>query len=304
MRRTAMALCALVTAACLLGGCTYAAVTAARRSDTYLLYFREADLTAAAGGDALRSEETVLEGVDELEPEEAALALMEALLRGPTDETLRSAIPAGTEVESVQVEGRRAVVDMSAGYGSLSGVALTLADYAVTLTLTQLPGISSVSVTVRGRELGYRPSQLFTAGDVLFSSAEDVVGTVDADVYLLGPDGTLTAWQTTLELYEGDTQAAAVAAAVESGAPDQGLASPCPEGFAVRSVWQDQAVCYVNLSSAVLGELESTDGVPLALEALARSLCSLESVEEVQFLVDGEYADTYGPAAVRAPFTE
>lgn len=302
MRRKASALCALVTAACLLCGCTYAAVTASRRSDTYLLYFREDDLAAAAGGDALRAEEVVLPGVDGLEPQQAAQALMEALLRGPEDETLRSAIPAGTALESLTVEGQRAVVDVSAGYGSLSGVALTLADYAVALTLTQLPGISTVSVTVRGRELGYRGSQLFSAGDVLFSSAEDVVGTLNATICLLGPDGGLTPWQTTLELYEGDTQAAAVAAAVERGTPE--LSSPYPEGFSVRSVWQDQTVCYVNLSSALLGELESTDGVPLALEALARSLCSLDSVEEVQFLVDGEYADTYGPADVREPFTE
>lgn len=33
----------------------------------------------------------------------------------------------------------------------------------------------------------------------------------------------------------------------------------------------------------------------LAIDALERSLLSLESVEEVRFLVDGEFADAYGP---------
>ena len=70
----------------------------------------------------------------------------------------------------------------------------------------------------------------------------------------------------------------------------------------MRSVWLDQPVCYVNLSSAIVRELEETEAVPLALQALARSLCSLDTVEEVQFLVDGEYADRYGTAPVREPY--
>lgn len=227
---------------------------------------------------------------------------MEALLAGPEDETLHSAIPAGTDLVSLTLDGRRAVVDMTSGYGGLSGVALTLADYAVTLTLTQLPEISTVSVTVRGRELGYRGSQVFAPDDVLLSTTEDVVDTVTATLYLLDEAGELTPCEAVLELYEGDTQVQAVAAALEDGAQDQGIASPLPEGFAVRSVWLDQPVCYVNLSSAIVRELEETEAVPLALQALARSLCSLDTVEEVQFLVDGEYADRYGTAPVREPY--
>ena len=113
-----------------------------------MLYFRAEDLDSAAGGDALRAESVRLPGLSDLEPQQAAEALMEALLAGPEDETLHSAIPAGTDLVSLTLDGRRAVVDMTSGYGGLSGVALTLADYAVTLTLTQLPEISTVSVTV------------------------------------------------------------------------------------------------------------------------------------------------------------
>lgn len=75
---------------------------------------------------------------------------------------------------------------MTSGYGGLSGVALTLADYAVTLTLTQLPEISTVSVTVRGRELGYRGSQVFAPDDVLLSTTEDVVDTSDGYAVFAG----------------------------------------------------------------------------------------------------------------------
>lgn len=301
-KKSVCLLCAAVLL-CLLAGCTYAVVTGAgAQEDTYLLYFRAEDLDSAAGGDALRAESVRLPGLSDLEPQQAAEALMEALLAGPRDEALRSAIPAGTALVSLTLDGRRAVVDMTSGYGGLSGVALTMADYAVTLTLTQLPEISTVSVTVRGRELGYRGSQIFSPDDVLLSTTEDVVDTVTATLYLLDETGELTPYEAVLELYEGDTQVQAVAAALEDGAPEQGLVSPLPEEFAVRSVWLDQPVCYVNLSSAVLRDLEDPEAVPQALQALARSLCSLDTVEEVQFLVDGEYADRYGTAPVREPY--
>ena len=301
-KRNACLLCAAALV-CLLAGCTYAVVSGAgTQADTYLLYFRAEDLDSAAGGDALQTESVHLPGLSEMEPQQAAEALMEALLAGPRDEELRSAIPAGIALVSLTLEGQRAVVDMTSGYGALSGVGLAMADYAVALTLTQLPEISTVSVTVRGRELGYRGSQIFSPDDVLLSTTEDVVDTVTATLYLLDESGALTPYETLLELYEGDTQVQVVAAAVEEGARDDGLSSPMPEGFVVRSVWLDQPVCYVNLSSAVLRDLEDTEAVPQALQALARSLCSLDTVEEVQFLVDGEYADRYASAPVREPY--
>lgn len=301
-KRHAWLLCAAALV-CLLAGCTYAVVSGAGgQADTYLLYFQAEDLGSAAGGDALQTESVHLPGLSEMEPQQAAQTLMEALLAGPRDEALRSAIPAGTALVSLTLEGQRAVVDMTSGYGALSGVGLAMADYAVALTLTQLPEISTVSVTVRGRELGYRGSQIFSPDDVLLSTTEDVVDTVTATLYLLDEGGALRPYETLLELYEGDTQVQAVAAAVKEGAKDEGLASPLPEGFAVRSVWLDQPVCYVNLSSAVLRDLEEVEAVPLALQALARALCSLETVDEVQFLVDGEYTDRYAGAPVREPY--
>ena len=48
----------------------------------------------------------------------------------------------------VEIRGSHAKVDLSAAYRSLSGIDLTLADYCVTLTLTQISAIRSVSIPV------------------------------------------------------------------------------------------------------------------------------------------------------------
>ena len=297
-----MLLLLLCGALLLTTGCAYAAISG--QTDSYDLYFRETELEAAAGGDALRAEPVRLEEGPET-TQELAEALMQKLLAGPTEEGLRSTIPEGTTLLSLEVRLGRAIVDLSGAYGTLSGIGLTLADYAITMTLTQLTDISSVKITVEGQELAYREKQIFKDRDVLLTPQEDVVGTVQAVLYFRGPKGELVPEERTLELYEGDTQVGVVARALELGPDTKGLLPVFPEGFRVKSLWPEEQVCYVNLSSALVSCLPSEqEEAELVILALEESLCSLESVQEVRFLVDGEFARSYGDVMVAKPYRQ
>lgn len=300
MRRAlSLLLCVLVLLA---SGCAYAAVSG-EQEKSYELYFLEEDLSSASGGGAFRTESVYLNGLQDADTQQLVEALVTELLNGPLDETLKNAVPAGTTLLSAEVKGSQALVDLSYTYRSLSGVALTLADYAITLTLTQLPDILSVKITVRGQELAYRDKQVFTAREALLFPEEDVLATVPVVLYFPDENGDLTAEKHTLDLYEGDTQVGVVARALENGPQSKELSPVIPEGFRVKSVWLEEDVCYVNLSSVLLDELEDLTALPQALEALGRSLCSLETVGEVRFLVDGEFARYYGPAEIETPYT-
>ena len=295
-----LALCALLA---VLTGCTYAAVAGRQEAESYDLYFREKDLTAAAGGDALRAEQIYLPAdISREDTARMAEELLTELLKGPLDESLKSPFPKGTVLNTLTLEGGRAVVDLTAAYGALSGVSLTLADYAITLTLTQLPGISEVRVTVRGQELDYRGTQRLRPRDVLFTTTEDVVGTVAVTLYFQNEEGRLVPTDMELKLYEGDTQAGAVIKALEEGPEEKELRSVLPGAFRVKSAWLEEDACYVNLSSAVLPELTDEQALLTAVRALVQSLCSLESVDEVQFLVDGEFTRSYGAVPVAEPY--
>ena len=287
MRRWLTALLCIL----LLSGCGHTGDT----QDGYVLYFQERDLRSAAGAGALRTESVQLTGET---TEELARLLVEALLKEPMDETLKSPVPAGTSLLSLQVEEGQAVVDLSSAYGTLSGVELTLADQAVALTLTQLPDITSVRITVRGQDLAYRSKQVFTGQDVLLAPEGDVVGTAEVTLYFPDESGTMVPEIRTLELYEGDTLVSTVVQALEGGPLDDQLQEAFPAGFRPRSVWLEGETCYVNLSSRLLEELPADARLDLALESLARSLGELDSVEQTRFLVDGEPADVYGSVQI------
>ena len=140
-----------------------------------------------------------------------------------------------------------------------------------------------------GRELSYRDRQIFTARDVLLAAEEDVVGTVPVSLYFQNSTGRLTKEDRVLDLYAGDTQVSALVRALENGPEAKDLRPVLPEGFQVRSVRMDEEICYVSLTSAQVESLPPGMGDRLMiLRALRYSLLSLDSVEEVRFLVDGE----------------
>ena len=294
----------LLTGLCLLAALSGCAgrLESGRIPERYSLYFLCADLTDAAGDGALQPVDSGLAVSPDAAPDDTARALLSALLRGPESDAYRNALPAGTLLNSVTLEGSRAAVDFSRAYGSLSGISLTLADYAVTLTLTQIPEISMVRITVGGQTLDYRDRQSFTARDVLLLPDGDVVGTVTVPLYFPDASGELVPEERTLNLYEGDTQAEVVARAVENGPDNRDLYAAFPEGFRVRSAWQEGDTCFVNLSSALLETLPENANLSLALLSLDRSLNALESVEEVRYLVDGEFLDRYGGVRLMEPY--
>lgn len=215
--------------------------------------------------------------------EEQAIAVMDALLQ--STDTYRSPLPSGTMVRSVELSGSTAYVDLSSAYYQLSDIALTIADYCITLSLTQLTGIYAVRITVEGRDLPYRDKQVFLAGDVLLSSMDDVVRTLTAQLYFPDEEGLLLPEERLLTQYEGESTAQVVLDALLAGPDNDELLPLLPEGFIGMTARMESGVCHLNIpadSMALLTDAQST------LQAIEQSLLSAEGIREVQLYIDGE----------------
>lgn len=287
----------LAALALLLAAC--AARSEEATGERYELYYAALP-GPSAGGDAISVREFRAEG-EKPDAEDAARLLLDELLRPPEDARALSPFPSGTALQGLSVAGGRAAVDFSEHYARLSGVDLSIADYCVTLTLTQLDGINAVRITVNGRELPYRKTQLLTAADALLSGRGDVLRPINVSLYFLDEGtGGLRAQQQTLALYEGQQRVSALLDALLRGPEgDDTLAALLPEGFSVLSSRIDGGTCYVNLAGDT--PLPADEALrQLAIDSLALSLESLSGVDAVQFLVDGEAAPRLS-ATVFAP---
>lgn len=238
------------------------------------------------------------EGADDLAE---AQAVVERLMAGPGDESMYSPLPEGVELLGLELRDRTAYVDFSGEIRDLSGVELALADYCLTLSLTALDSVRAVTVTAQGRPLGQQPKQVFYERDVLLSDMGDVLQTVEVSLYFLNADGALAAEKRMLSLYEGQTLAEALVAALLEGPESRELLRAVPEGFAINYVRVDSGVCYLSLPASSLALLPQ-DGQTqqMILWSLADSLYSIDSVEEIRLLADGEELKLFGSVPVES----
>ena len=260
----------------------------------YLLYFL-AETDEARGGDLIRSSYEQLDLAEDASLEEQAAAVVERLIAGPADDALRSPLPSGVTLQSIAIQDRRVTVDLSSGFARLGGVELSLADYCLTLSLTALEGISAVAVTAQGREVGQQPKQIFYERDVLLSDMGDVLQTVEVTLYFLNGEGALEGEKRTLELYEGQTLAENLIAALLAGPENRELTAVIPEDFIINSVRVDEGTCYVNISAESLAALPEDEAAQRQiLWSLSDSLYSINTIQGLRFLSNGEELTNFG----------
>lgn len=287
MKRKRIMLTALALVLLALAGCG----VVQKEQEGLRLYYA-ASLDTHRGGDAIDSvtiDWDELPQGDQVARAESVLALLMGLCQ---EKGFQSPIPVGTTLRSVSIIGGTACVDFSGSYGQLSGMALTIADYCVALSLTQLDGIYAVRITVNEQELAYRDNDLFLAGDVLLTSMDDVVRTLTARLYFPNSDGVLTAEERLLTQYEGQSAADVVLSALGDGPSGDDLQPLAEKGLSGMTVRMDNGVCQLNVASASMEELEDDTARQLLL-CVTQSLQSLEGISSVQLYIDGTYAETY-----------
>ena len=287
MKRKRIMLTALALVLLALAGCG----VVQKEQEGLRLYYA-ASLDTHRGGDAIDSvtiDWDELPQGDQVARAESVLALLMGMCQ---EKGFQSPIPDGTTLRSVTIIGGTACVDFSGSYGQLSGMALTIADYCVALSLTQLDGIYAVRITVNEQELAYRDNDLFLAGDVLLTSMDDVVRTLTARLYFPNSDGDLDAEERLLTQYEGQSAADVVLSALGDGPSDDDLQPLAEKGLSGMTVRMDNGVCQLNVASASMEELEDDTARQLLL-CVTQSLQSLEGISSVQLYIDGTYAETY-----------
>lgn len=233
-------------------------------------------------------------------------SMMEALLTGPAVTTgLRSAIPEGTRLLSWSVKGDLAKLDLSEPYDTLEGVALTLADYCITLTLTQLENVKNVHITVNGRDVSRRGKQIFSASDVVLSGAEEEPVELTAALCFRRIGGNeLGEELRVFRLTESQSATLAVLQALLAGPTEPGLQALLPQGVEVYSARVEAGVCYADFSAALLTDVPvSLEQQRLVLDSIVESLQSLGHVQAVQILVEGEPLSDYGQVDVSQPLS-
>lgn len=257
-----------------------------------------------AGGDVLQSEAIDWSAQVNTSATEQVEEVIRILQNRNGEMDFTSPIPQGVELLQCTVSNGLAVLNFSTAYQWLSGMKMTIADYCITLSAAQIPGVRRVQIIVDGQPISGKENQTFTTGDVLMTSSEDIVKAVTVTLYFPDAEGALREEKRELLIYEGENRCRRVLDALLEGPQTEGLLPLLPEDAGIAGVWQDESTCCLNFSSNYFRKLcNSSLDQDMIVQGLVRSVCSLEGVQSLQILVDGTYRTMLGQVNIKLPLT-
>ncbi len=248
-------------------------------------------------GQTLKPETTGLESGSQEDMAENAFSKMKDPEK---NEESRSAVPEGLELNSVTIDSGLLSVDFNSVYYTMNPGEELAFKSAVVYTFTSLDFVDYVYITVDGS-----PLKMTNGQNLGKLCREDIVidGNISAEptnyeiltLYFKNSDDTgLDTEIREVEVNPNQPIERYIIEQLIAGPENSGLKNVIPSDTKIRDISSADGICYVDLSSEfVTKQLGSEKDAIAAAYSIINSLGELESVDRVQFLIDGEKIDNY-----------
>lgn len=252
-----------------------------------------------------------VEGTDQLtstlavEPEQRDVTfytlaqLLEVYLAGPSSDHLRSPFPDGTKMLSIQEGEEGLEITMSGGFFTLQGIELSIESYCLGRTVCEYLDLEHVVVV---DEMGSIRMEIAPDNYLLENSFSSENATVFT---LYFPDRShryLTPETREVTLSENESPETYLLRQLIQGPQEGALVSPIPKDAQVLDVNTENGVCRVDLSQEFFAEYDADPyGAYSAIYSLVNTLTSLEHIDSVQLLCQGDLVEKCSVFAVGAP---
>lgn len=230
-------------------------------------------------------------------------AIVNAYFSGPTSRELESPFPRDMTVTGWKLHDGVFSIDFSEEFAMLSGLDLTIACACITQTFLELTDAEWVVITAGQALLDGEAAVTMSRSnlnllDDSFSRLTYSYTVYYADLqqrYLIGHEISINpAESENLESY--------LIEQLFNAPPGEGIYSPLPDGTRLLGVSVADGLCTVNFST----EFESNCAVAptnqrLALLSVVNTLTQLETINRVEFAVDGNLLLRYGLLSIAEP---
>ena len=245
----------------------------------------------------LKAENVIM---DSEKQNEQVLSLFKKLSGIAKTEERSGVVPRGLEINSISIDNGTLTIDFNAVYNSMTAGEELAFRAAAVYTFTSLDFVDYLLITVDG-------SELKTAKGMLMGKLgrEDVImnGDISAEptnyeiltLYFENSEGS--ALSTEIREVQVNPNLPVERYIVEqviAGPEDESLRSTVPYDTKIRDISTADGVCYVDLSVEFVNKQLGLEKDALAaVYSIVNSLCEIEDVTKVQFLIEGEKLDSY-----------
>ncbi len=245
----------------------------------------------------LKAENVIM---DSEKQNEQVLSLFKKLSGIAKTEERSGVVPRGLEINSISIDNGTLTIDFNAVYNSMTAGEELAFRAAAVYTFTSLDFVDYLLITVDGNEL--KTANGMPMGKL---GREDVImnGDISAEptnyeiltLYFENSEGS--ALSTEIREVQVNPNLPVERYIVEqviAGPEDESLRSTVPYDTKIRDISTADGVCYVDLSVEFVNKQLGLEKDALAaVYSIVNSLCEIEDVTKVQFLIEGEKLDSY-----------
>ncbi len=232
--------------------------------------------------------------------EEQLTELITCLSTVPDKLEYKAPLAMGFQVLDVSVSEGKLLLDVDAAYEKMSATTEVLVRAAIVRTLTQLPNVNYVGITVEGTQL--------------YDNIGELVGWMSADEFINNDGNEINTYELVkVKLYfangDGDRLIAAyrekyystniplerfVVEELLKGPSEQleGIYPAVNPGTKVINVMTKDGICYVNLDATFLTVVNNVS-TEVSIYSIVNSLVELSNVNKVQILINGEIPSSF-----------
>ena len=225
--------------------------------------------------------------------------VLEALMSGPSDSKNKAIFPENTQLLSFDERFGDVVIDFSKEYMSVEDSKGYLATYAIVKSLCQVGGVDRVMVTVEGEEI------IASDGTMIGYLSDDDIDLVsdtttqDSKTLILffadKDEDVLRKEHRVIKITDTMPVEQYIVNELIKGTQSEKLRNIISTDTELISAQTTDGTCFVNFKS---GFVEKNTGngknEELIIYSIVNSLCEIDGVNSVQFLVDGKKIESFG----------
>ena len=231
--------------------------------------------------------------------------ILEKLRKGPSSSKLGAIMPKNTEITKIKLDGGGFLtVTFSKDFLSEDKSRNVLNVYAVVKSLCSTAHVSSVKVLVEGRPIKDRdnkPLEYISASDINLETEEYRSELKDVALYFADNDKKhLVREVRTIKITDQQPLEQYLINELIKGTDNKNMKSLLSNKTVLISADVEDNICYLNFKASFLSDNSGTDEhEKLVIYSIVNSLMELNTIQRVQFYMDGKRVEKFGSVNIR-----
>ncbi len=251
--------------------------------------------------------------INEENMQDTMMTVLHTLQQPPKADGMAATVPKDLEFLSVGLVNDIAILNLSKEYFSMKETDEVVCRSSIVWTLTSLDKIQGVEIKVEGKPLCTHEGKeigIMNRNNILIDGEEISAETTEYAIltlYFANTEQTdLAAEERVVEVNSNQTREKTILEQLIAGPVEKDRLRTIPAETKIRDVTTTKdGTCYVNLSEDFVTKHNGGKRTELlAIYSIVNSLCELEQIEQVQFLIEGKKLDEWeGGFELKSPFT-